>query len=360
MPQNLNNKGLYRVLGLMSGTSLDGLDLCLVDFPIGHPAEFQMVATQTIPYTSFWQEQLRFRALKAEELLNLDQQYSLELARMVNDFILNHSVDSSKIDLLASHGHTWFHQPKKGYTLQIGNRASLAVETGLPVVCDFRVQDIALGGEGAPLVPIGDRDLFGQYPACLNLGGFANISLQEKEQRIAFDIGPCNLPMNHYCQQLGLNYDDHGHIAASFAHHEKLFHDLNALPHYQLPAPKSLGREWMEEELLPRIDSYSLSPEVKIATLNRHAAFQISASLKRHQIKKVLVSGGGALNETLIDSLGIWGVIDIEIAEAKILHFKEALLFAYLGYLFEKGAPNVLASVTGASKDHRSGRRFEP
>lgn len=360
MPQNLNNKGLFRVLGLMSGTSLDGLDLCLVDFPMSHPADFEIIAAQTIPYSSEWQAKLRYQELSSEELAELDQNYSLELARLVKEFIQHKDIDKSSINLLASHGHTWFHQPEKGYTLQIGNQQALATASGLPLVCDFRVQDVALGGQGAPLVPIGDRDLFGHYPACLNLGGFSNISLQSGGQRIAFDIGPCNLPMNHYCQQLGLSYDDHGHIAASYAHDEHLFAALNDLAYYQLPAPKSLGREWLEADLLPLVESYELSPEVKIATLNRHCAYQIAASLKQHGLSKVLISGGGALNETLIDSIGIWGSFDLTVAESSILHFKEALLFAYLGYLYEQGQVNVLASVTGASKDHRSGRRFEP
>lgn len=360
MPQKLNNEGLLKVLGLMSGTSLDGLDLCLVEFSAKHRTQFQILASATYSYSKAWQEKLSFKQLSAWELSNLDYQYSLLLAQYVLRFCKEHGLETAEIDLLSSHGHTWFHQAEKGITYQIGNHPSLAVETGMELACDFRRQDVALGGQGAPLVPIGDRDLFPNYDACLNLGGFANISFQEDSKRIAYDIGPCNLAMNSYCQILGLPYDNEGTIAASFKHDSALFNKLNGLGYYIQSGPKSLGREWLEETLLPLVEETSLSPEVKIATLNRHIAFQIAASLNRHKLKKVLISGGGALNKTLIDSIGIWGEFDLVVAEAQILHFKEALIFAYLGYLHQHNKINVLSSVTGAKKDHCSGQKFHP
>jgi len=344
-----------KVLGLMSGTSLDGLDLCLVDFVPEQEQHFKIIAANTYPYSAEWQKKLSFKNLSASELHKMDQEYSLLLAKMVLQFCKDQDLKPSEIDLLASHGHTWFHKPQEGISLQIGNRPSLAIETGIPLVCDFRLQDVALGGQGAPLVPIGDRDLFSNYEACLNLGGFANISFDKDGRRLAFDIGPCNLPINHYCQQLGLEYDDQGTIAAAHAHHDELFSQLNSLDYYQLKAPKSLGREWLEDVVFPIIEQFDISPEQKIATLNRHVAYQIAQSLKAHSLKKVLISGGGALNQTLIDSIGIWGEFEIEIAESQILHYKEALIFAYLGYLHQRGKVNVLASVTGAQRDHRSG-----
>ncbi|MGB0979379.1 MAG: anhydro-N-acetylmuramic acid kinase, partial [Croceimicrobium sp.] len=277
MPQKLNNEGLLKVLGLMSGTSLDGLDLCLVEFSAKHRTQFQILASATYSYSKAWQEKLSFKQLSAWELSNLDYQYSLLLAQYVLRFCKEHGLETAKIDLLSSHGHTWFHQAEKGITYQIGNHPSLAVETGMELACDFRRQDVALGGQGAPLVPIGDRDLFPNYDACLNLGGFANISFQEDSKRIAYDIGPCNLAMNSYCQILGLPYDNEGTIAASFKHDSALFNKLNGLGYYIQSGPKSLGREWLEETLLPLVEETPLSPEVKIATLNRHIAFQIAA-----------------------------------------------------------------------------------
>ncbi len=360
MAQNLNNNGLFKVLGLMSGTSLDGLDLCLVEFPEKNLADFRILAARTYSYSNGWEKKLEFKSISSEELSSLDEHYTLQLGKMVNAFREEFNLSLEDIDLIGSHGHTWFHQPENGITLQIGNRPSLASQTGIPVICDFRKRDVELGGQGAPLVPIGDRDLFPQYEACLNLGGFANISLEQGKERIAFDIGPCNLAMNHYCSKLGLAYDESGTIAASAGHNSELFNLLNEIPYYQKAHPKSLGREWLEAEFLPLVDSFALSAEENIATINRHISFQIAQSLHHYKVKRVLISGGGALNKTLIDSIGIWGSFDLEVADVDLLHFKEALIFAYLAFLKKQGKINVLASVTGASQDHSSGIQFEP
>lgn len=360
MGQNLNNNGRLRILGLMSGTSLDGLDLCLVEFHENPSLDYQIIAAETRPYSRQWQERLRFKAMDARALHQLDEDYARELAQQVLAFIEDQDISLESINLIASHGHTWYHEPEKGISYQIGNRPVLAEKIGIPVICDFRVQDVAMGGQGAPLVPIGDRDLFGHYEACLNLGGFANISLEQDGQRIAWDIGPCNLPMNHYCQQLGLGYDAEGSIAATYAVDQNLFEALNRLDYYALASPKSLGREWLEEVLLPLIDSYPLDPELKIATLNRHIAWQIAQTLKKHRVKQVLLSGGGSYNTTLSTAIESMGDFDLVIAEGLLNDFKEALIFAYLAYLQVQGKNNVLASVTGAKKDHCSGIRFNP
>ncbi|QNR25090.1 anhydro-N-acetylmuramic acid kinase [Croceimicrobium hydrocarbonivorans] len=360
MAQNLYPKARMRVLGLMSGTSLDGLDLCLVEFDCEASGTYRILAAETYAYPKHWQEALSFKNLEARALHQLDEDYSRYLASQVQRFCQEHAQGQEDIDFIGSHGHTWFHEPDKGISYQIGNRPILAIESGFPVICDFRLQDVALGGQGAPLVPIGDRDLFADQQACLNLGGFANISADIKGQRRAWDIAPCNLGMNHYCQQLGLAYDASGHVAASYAHDDVLFAQLNALEYYALEAPKSLGREWLDAVVFPLLAKSALSPEVIIATLNRHCAYQIAQSLNRYQLKQVLISGGGAYNQTLIDSIGIWGSFDLEIAETTLLEFKEALIFAYLAYLQVQGKNNVLASVTGARRDHCSGIRFDP
>lgn len=359
MAQSRNKKASYKVLGIMSGTSLDGLDLCLVDFPLEQPADFKILASETISYSPEWQAALSFKALDARALAQLDEDYARFLAQQVNHFLLEHRIPKASVDCIGSHGHTWFHEPSKGISLQIGNRPILAAATGLKVVCDFRVQDIALGGQGAPLVPIGDRDLFGQHEACLNLGGFANISLTVDGKRLAWDIGPCNLPMNYYCKKLGLDYDADGTIGAAFGVNQTLFEALNALPFYQQSGPKSLGREWLDAEVFPLIDSFALSPEEKIATLNRHIAWQISECLKKHHLQKVLISGGGSYNTTLIQAIGSMGRFELDIAPAPLNDFKEALIFAYLAFLKLQGKNNVLASVTGAREDHCSGVVFE-
>jgi anhydro-N-acetylmuramic acid kinase len=360
MGQNLNNNGRLRILGIMSGTSLDGLDFCLVDFTENQSLEYEIKACKTVAYPQEWTERLTFSEMGARDLHQLDEDYARYLAQQVLAFIESEGLDKESINLIASHGHTWFHEPHKGISLQIGNRPILATLTGLPLICDFRVQDVALGGQGAPLVPIGDRDLFGNYQACLNLGGFANISLDANGERIAWDIGPCNLPMNHYCRALGLKYDAEGVIAATYGVDDQLFRDLNALPYYQQLAPKSLGREWVDQELLPLIDRYAISPELKIATLNRHIAWQIAQSLKSQRVKEVLISGGGSYNTTLISAIESMGDFKLHLAEPILNDSKEALIFAYLAYLQQQGKPNVLASVTGAQKDHCSGIRYNP
>lgn len=358
MAQSRNKKASFKVLGIMSGTSLDGLDLCLVEFPLQQPAHFQILAAETLAYSTDWQKALSFKAMDARDLAQLDEDYARYLAEQVNHFLTKHQISKERVDCIGAHGHTWFHEPEKGISLQIGNRPILATATGLKVVCDFRVQDIALGGQGAPLVPIGDRDLFGQHEACLNLGGFANISLSVDGKRLAWDIGPCNLPLNHYCAKLGLSYDADGTIAAAFGVDQALFEALNALPYYQLSGPKSLGREWLEAEVLPLVERFPLSTEEKIATLNRHIAWQISESLKKHGIRKVLISGGGSYNTTLIQAIGSMGSFELELAPAPLNDFKEALIFAYLAFLKLQGKNNVLASVTGAREDHCSGIVF--
>jgi anhydro-N-acetylmuramic acid kinase len=360
MAQIIDKDGRSIVLGLMSGTSMDGLDMCLVDFKNEDPTNYQILRAETLSYTSYWQHALIYCELTKTELEALDEAYSLELARMVNDFLVRHELCATDIDLIASHGHTWFHQPENALTFQIGNRPSLAQETGILTICDFRVSDVSLGGQGAPLVPIGDRDLFGEYEACINLGGFANISLDRLGSRQAWDISPCNIGLNYYCQKLGLPYDDEGYIAASYNSPWPLVANLNALSYYQEKAPKSLGREWFEKEFLSKVEVFDCSIEEKIASLTQHTAFQIARELKEHKINKVLFSGGGAYNKCLIDTIGLYGDFELIIAPAMLLDFKEALIFAYLGLLRSQNKINVLASVTGALHDHSSGNIFKP
>ncbi len=358
MAQKVNKQNQFRVLGLMSGTSLDGLDLCLADFRRKDHWEFEILRSKTMPYSKPWLENLVFRSLDTEGLKKLDQNYGQLLAEMVNSFIDQEGLDRESIDFIASHGHTWFHKPHLGQGLQIGNGPELWQGTKLPVVCDFRKADLRMGGQGAPLVPIGDRDLFPQFDACLNLGGFANISFDRAGERLAFDIAPCNLPLNYFARRLGLPYDDGGYIAASTNSDQDLLNKLNKLDYYATPAPKSLGIEWLETEVFPLCQSTELSPEVLIATLSDHSAQQIAKSLNDYQIKKVLISGGGSYNQFILDSIGLYSSATLEIAEEPLNSFKEALIFAYLGLLRKLEQNNILASVTGASADHCSGKLY--
>lgn len=350
-------KHLYKVIGVMSGTSLDGIDLIYVHFMTGNSLQFEIQKAQTIPYPDFWQKRLaQSMNLNSTELQELNEQYTAYLAEVISGFIADNSI--TEIDFVASHGHTVFHQPEAGYTLQIGNLPQIAKHLNLKVVCDFRVDDVALGGQGAPLVPIGDALLFSQYDYCLNLGGFANVSFVEAATRIAFDICAVNTVMNHLVAPLGLAYDKGGEIACSGSVHQGLLKDLQGLPFYQKPYPKSLGMEWVKSDVFPIIESYDLKLEDVLRTYVEHVALQLSAIFKPNTT--VLATGGGAYNSFLMERTRELSGASIPVADPQLVDFKEALIFALLGVLKLENQVNCLSSITGASKDHSSGRVYEP
>jgi anhydro-N-acetylmuramic acid kinase len=262
-----------------------------------------------------------------------------------------------KPDIIASHGSTVFHEPGKKIMYQIGDGAAIAAETGIPTVSDFRRLDIMLGGQGAPLVPIGDNLLFGQYDYCLNIGGFSNISWRERDKRIAFDISPVNYVINRFTRQIGLEMDRDGEIAAKGAVNQPLLDKLNSQDYYSKPWPKSLGREWVEANIFPLLDASGLSLEDLLRTYYEHCAFQ----LKRVTTpgKSLLVTGGGAYNKFLIERMRSLSGCDIVVPEPAIIEFKEALIFAFLGVLYMWDIPSCLRSVTGASHDNIGGMLFK-
>ena len=346
-------------IGLMSGTSLDGVDLVYVKISQRENVySYKLLAVDAVSYCPDWLAKLKAAFYYKDEALKaIDIEYGELLATIITDFIAKYKI--KKIDFIASHGHTIHHKPEQGYTLQIGNGQTIATNTKCKTICDFRIQDVALGGQGAPLVPIGDKLLFADYEYCLNLGGFANISFDDTEGvRRAYDICPVNTVLNHYANTLGLAYDDGGKIAASGVVDAKLLEALNKLPFYESEHPKSLGFEFVEATIIPLIDSFDFPVEVILATYVRHVAMQIAAKIK--QKGKVLVTGGGAYNLFLIDELKKRTVNEIIVPDAKTIDYKEALIFALLGYLKEFNQINCLKSVTGASKDHSSGIVFYP
>lgn len=352
-------KEVYNVVGVMSGTSLDGVDLAHIQFIIQEGKwNFTILQCETVSYSDFWVDQLKKAVNFSEiELQKLNQEYTQVLGKIIFDFIEKNNIEN--IDAVCSHGHTILHQPDKGFTLQIGNLPEIAQIVKQRVIGDFRVQDVALGGQGAPLVPIGDRILFGDFDYCLNLGGFSNISFEENHQRIAFDISPVNTVLNFYANQLGLKYDDQGKIAKSGLISTELLSKLNALEFYQKSYPKSLGIEFVKDSVLPIIEEFPLSIEDKLRTFTEHIAFQTAQALHKKS-GTLLITGGGAYNEFLIDRISNYlPEMKIEIPDAKIIEFKEALIFALLGVLKLRNEVNVLSSVTGAKQDHCSGMVFE-
>ena len=342
-------------IGIMSGTSLDGIDFVYVKFDTNNYANFEILEATTISYSTEWKSKLQNAiSFSTNALQQLDVDYGTLLGEKTTDFI--HEFNISTIDFIASHGHTVLHQPAKGITLQVGNGQVLANMTKQKVVCDFRTQDVKLGGQGAPLVPIGDELLFAEYDYCLNLGGFANISFNKGNERIAYDICPVNIVLNKYAQQLGFEYDNKGIIASNGMLLTRLEADLRSLDYYEKKSPKSLGLEWVQKEIFPRLDSSKRKPEDLLRTFSDHIVWAISKELPKGA--KVLVTGGGAFNKYLIDK--IKKNIHIIMPSKELINFKEALIFAFLGFLRINNQINCLKSVTGARKNHSSGVIFNP
>lgn len=347
----------YKVIGAMSGTSLDGLDLAYCEFiKKGKNWKFVLLASETIAYTNAFKKQLaEVDTASALDFVKLDHAFGVFTGKRINAFVRKNKI---LVDFISSHGHTVFHQPDLGITSQIGNGAAIAAETGFTTVCDFRRLDVALHGQGAPLVPIGDRYLFGNYDYCLNLGGFANVSFENNGKRIAYDICPVNLVLNKLVAERGLSFDKNGILGRKGQVNCKLVEELNSLKYYKKSFPKSLGKEWVLENILPIVDATSLSLEDKLASFYTHIGLQIANSLGsigNKKVAKVLVTGGGAYNEFLVECIRKNSGIELVIPNPQIIEFKEAIIFAFLGVLRIREQKNCLQSVTGADADSIGG-----
>jgi anhydro-N-acetylmuramic acid kinase len=353
---DMNEKEIFAI-GLMSGTSLDGIDLVYIKFLKNKHTSFEILHSETIAYAKEWKELLQQAiSFSSEELFNLDGTYGKFLGNIIQNFIEKYKIKN--IDFIASHGHTVLHQPQKGITLQIGSGEEIAKITKQKVICDFRTQDVALGGQGAPLVPIGDALLFPEYDFCLNLGGFSNVSFRKENERVAFDICPVNIVLNFYANKIGLEYDASGKIASEGKINEQLLEQLNALDFYKTAAPKSLGLEWVQKEILPLIDAYKITISSILSTFVEHIAMQIASVIK--DSNSVLITGGGVFNSFLMERIEKHSNIKIKQSSDALINYKEALIFAFLGMLKIDNQINCLKSVTGASKNHSSGVIFLP
>lgn len=343
---------LYNVIGLMSGTSLDGLDIAHCRFSTeGNSWKYEIHAAETLPYPEEWRQKLiQAPALNALDFQQLHVDYGFYLGMRVSDFVIRHQV---KADFVSSHGHTIFHQPEKRLTVQIGSGSSMVSKCKLPVVCDFRILDVALAGQGAPLVPIGDRHLFSDYDFCLNLGGFANVSYEFKGKRIAYDICPVNIVMNELSERMGKAFDENGNLAREGMLSHYLLTELNQPGFYKVApnTPKSLGKEWVTEFIDPILDLYEVDGKDVLHTFCEHIAFQIAKSLNDKPKGKLLITGGGAYNAFLIECIRKQVIHDVIIPDKKTIEFKEALIFAFLGVLRMRNEINCLKSVTGAFAD---------
>ena len=347
----------YHAIGLMSGSSLDGVDLVLtrLDSDDGHYG-YAILDAETLPYPELWRKRLAdaFHSLP-EEVAKLDKIYGDYLGQCIRQFAEARHLHP---DFVASHGHTIFHKPEQRYTLQIGDGQAIADRCGILTVNDFRSEDVRKGGQGAPLVPIGDRLLFSEYELCLNIGGIANISYEQDGKRLAYDICIANQALNELAHREGLPYDRDGLLTRSGQINTSLLETLNSHPYYQQVPPKSLGREFFEcfqRQMLTGDTTANL-----LATFTEHVALQIAQSINDQPPGKLLVTGGGAHNTHLIERIQQHTHHEVVIPDRQTVDYKEALIFALLGLLRLEGRTNVLCSVTGAPSDSCSGEIWTP
>lgn len=372
----------YDVIGVMSGTSLDGLDLLRVALACGRSGRwrYEFLRAETLPYPKALRQRLAEAVnMSGLQLAQLHVDYGHYVGKALRRFAAMplagtaSGAGSASLpaapDFAAVHGHTVFHQPEKGLTLQIGDGAAMAAESGLTVINDFRTTDVALGGQGAPLVPIGDELLFGNYTFCLNLGGIANISYRNgKGTREAFDISVCNMALNHYASRAGLVYDKEGRLARKGSLIPSLLKELEALPYYAQKPPKSLGFENFKDEFLPIVKPYEdSSTEDILHTLVEHIASKIADACRKARVLPekgrkpvMLLTGGGALNLYLRERIAALSGVELAPVDKKLIDYKEALIFALLGVLRFEGRPNCLQSVTGARRDNIGGAIYLP
>ncbi len=354
----MKQKNSYRAVGVMSGTSLDGLDVVLCDFICKEGTwDFTILKCNTVMYSDEQQNELASaQSLSAYDFVALHRKYGKFIGGEVAKFAKN----ETNIDLVASHGHTVFHEPDKQVTFQVGCGAQIAAACNLTVVSDFRTLDIALGGQGAPLVPIGDELLFGKYDACVNLGGFANISYEQNGVRTAFDICAVNIVINEIVSdKFGLAFDKSGDLGASGLVNEDLLQQLNNLDFYNTNPPKSLAREWVETVFKPILYKYDhIDTNDLLATCYHHFAQQIAKVLDENKVHSSLFTGGGTFNNYLMRLISEYSNTQIIIPDKEVIDFKEAVIFAFLGVLRIKEQDNCLSSVTGARKNNVGGSVF--
>ncbi|MBS1667955.1 MAG: anhydro-N-acetylmuramic acid kinase [Bacteroidetes bacterium] len=361
---------VYRVIGLMSGSSLDGLDIAYVQLTeIGGKWSYEIKAADCYGYDAVWKQKLRSAIdLSAREYQVLHVDYGHFLGSQVNRFI-NELGLQYQVQLIASHGHTTFHNPGKRMTAQLGDGAAIAAETGIPVISDLRSMDIALGGQGAPVVPIGEKCLFPGYAYFLNIGGIANITHKQNENFIAFDICPANSVLNQLAGELGKEFDTCGVMASSGKINEPLLKKLNEQNYYKLSYPKSLSNSFGKDIIYPIVKAAGCSPIDALRTYVEHINHQIENAIQSlmganeniqtggdHQ--QMLVTGGGGFNLFLIEQLKSRlskSGIEVVVPEENLVKYKEAIVMALMGVLRWREENNVMASVTGARRSSIGG-----
>lgn len=354
---------IYRVIGLMSGSSLDGLDIAFIEFDeSGGKWKYEIKAAACYPYENDWMEGLKNAVnLAAYDYQLLHAAFGKHIGEQVNGFIEEHDLHH-QVQLIASHGHTTFHAPNLGMTAQLGDGAAIAAATGINVVSDLRAMDVAFGGQGAPIVPIGEILLLSDYSLFLNLGGIANISVNKADSYIAFDVCAANRVLNMLAQKEGKEYDENGNMAASGNIHTPLLTKLNSLDYYRQPYPKSLANTFGTEIVFPVVEAFKLSSADALRTYVEHIVMQVGYScqsgLVSNEPMKMLVTGGGAFNGFLLKRLeqNLSALnIEVVVPAAELVQYKEALIMALIGILRWREEYNVISSVTGARRNSING-----
>lgn len=354
---------VYNVIGLMSGSSMDGLDIAYVQLDeVRGQWSFKILEAECLSYDPKWVERLRTAAdVNVSDFLKLHTAYGRYIGDRVNEFVDKYAL-GHKVHFIASHGHTVFHDPANHTTGQVGDGATIAAITDLPVISDLRAVDVALGGQGAPIVPIGDKLLFSEYDYLLNIGGIANITVNQGDKMLAFDVCPANRVLNGLARREGKEMDEGGALAAQGSLLVSILDQLNGQDYYERSAPKSLSNEIADTLGFPLLLESNYGNCDRLFTMVQHIADQVARAVKQHPHGKeqatLLATGGGAFNTFLIEELSKHLVphnITVVVPEANVVKFKEALVMALIGTLRWREEVNVLSSVTGASRDSVGG-----
>ncbi|MEM6321119.1 MAG: anhydro-N-acetylmuramic acid kinase [Bacteroidota bacterium] len=364
-------KNTYKAIGLMSGSSLDGLDIAYCSFEVEKREDGDLVVhdwgiekAETSEFTEAWEARLsQLPEQNALAFAKTHTYFGHYTGELVNSFLQRHQVTP---DFIAAHGHTIFHDPMGRMSIQIGDGSAIAATTGFPTISNFRNQDVAINGQGAPVAPIMDKYLLPGHDFYLNLGGIANVTaVLPNRKTIAFDICPVNQLLNFLANRLGAAYDAEGQMAAAGEMQPEMLKCINKADFYRTSYPKSLDNSWSKTEILSKLeDNPALIPD-QLRTLVEHIAHQINFALRqvirKEKLNKskysILITGGGAFNTFLIERLRFHceDLIELVLPDADIIQFKEAALMAWMGVMRVENVPNVLKSVTGADRDSVNG-----
>lgn len=351
-----------RVIGLMSGSSLDGLDIVMCEFSyINNSIQHNIISSTTIPYDLQWVSDLsNIVDLNVAQYFTINTEYSIYIANLVKEYCTSIGL---KPDLIASHGHTIDHRPAEGISVQIGDPAIISTITGIDCVADFRIQDIILGGQGAPIIPIAEKLIYTDTQCFINLGGIANISIHDGNNIKAWDSVPCNQVLNDQSEILGANYDDAGNWAREGNISDLLLDEWNSIDYFERSIPKTLDNTWIKNHFTPIVSKLNISPKDALATMCEFIAHQISNDLiafsNQSIPNRIMVTGGGAFNSYLLERITHYTIdlnTEIYLPDPIVINFKEAVMIALMGYLFINNIENTIANVTGASKATIAGK----